>query len=149
MHISAIAPVVEEDPCNPDPCGPYANPPRRNGDQCDCTCQSGMIGSPPNCKPECIFNNDCPSELACKNQKCVDPCPGLCGINASCRVRKHIPICVCNSGYQGDPFTRCSRITSKLLHRLSIISNFSFQLHNALRLFSPATPHRVASTLTV
>jgi len=108
-----VEPVVEEDPCNPNPCGSYSNPPRRNGDRCDCSCQPQMIGSPPNCRPECNFNNDCPSELACKNQRCVDPCPGLCGINASCRVRSHIPICVCNKGFQGDPFTQCRRITSK------------------------------------
>ena len=113
LHVSAIEPVIEEDPCVPNPCGAYSNPPRRNGDRCDCSCQTGMIGSPPNCHPECIFNNDCPTELACKNQRCVDPCPGLCGIHATCRVRSHIPICVCDTGYQGDPFTQCRRITSK------------------------------------
>jgi hypothetical protein len=68
LHVSAIEAVVEEDPCNPDPCGPYVNPPRRNGDRCDCSCKPDMIGSPPNCKPECIFNNDCPTELACKTR---------------------------------------------------------------------------------
>ena len=113
MHVLAVEPVVEEDPCNPNSCGPYSNPPRRQGDRCDCSCQTNMIGSPPNCHPECIFNNDCPTELACKNQRCVDPCPGLCGIHATCRVRSHIPICVCDKGFQGDPFTQCRRVTSK------------------------------------
>ena len=72
-----------------------------------------MIGSPPNCRPECVVNSDCSQELACISRKCQDPCPGLCGINAYCRVRNHVPICVCNQGYQGDPFSRCNRITSK------------------------------------
>ena len=148
MHVSAIEPIVEEDPCNPDPCGPYANPPRRNGDRCDCSCQQGMIGSPPNCHPECIFNNDCPTDKACQNQRCVDPCPGLCGVNAACRVRNHIPICVCNPGYQGDPFSHCRRVTSKDSQPIHWY-NLNFQPLKSLRWCSPATPLHVASMLTV
>ena len=111
--ILAIAPVVEEDPCEPNPCGPNSNPPRRNGDRCDCSCLPEMIGSPPNCRPECYINSDCPSDKACISRKCQDPCPGLCGINANCRVRNHVPICVCIRNYEGDPFSRCDRVTSK------------------------------------
>ena len=113
LHVLAIEPVIEEDPCEPNPCGQYSNPPRNVGGRCDCSCLPGMIGSPPNCRPECLFNQDCPDDKACKNQKCVDPCPGLCGINANCKVRNHIPICVCNRGYAGDPFSQCRLITSK------------------------------------
>ena len=107
-------PNVAEDPCDPNPCGPYSNPPRNNVERCDCSCLPGMIGSPPNCRPECVFNQDCPSDKSCQSQKCIDPCPGLCGINAVCRVRNHIPICVCNKGFTGDPFLQCQRITSKI-----------------------------------
>ena len=109
----AIEPVVAEDPCDPNPCGPNSLPPQQIGDRCHCTCMPEMIGSPPNCRPECVVNSDCSQELACISRKCQDPCPGLCGINAYCRVRSHVPICVCNQGYQGDPFSRCNRITSK------------------------------------
>jgi hypothetical protein len=56
MFYAAIAPVIEEDPCDPNPCGPYSNPPRNSGDRCDCTCLPGMIGQPPNCRPECQLN---------------------------------------------------------------------------------------------
>jgi hypothetical protein len=108
-----IEPVVVEDPCNPNPCGLYSNPPRNVGDRCDCSCLPGMIGSPPNCRPECIRNADCPTDKACRNQKCVDPCPGLCGRNAYCNVRNHIPICICENGFIGDPFSSCYRPTSK------------------------------------
>ena len=108
-----MEPVVEEDPCNPNPCGPYSNPPRQNGDRCDCSCLPGMVGSPPNCKPECILNQDCPTDKACRRQKCVDPCPGICGQNAYCNVRNHVPICICNKGYVGNPFASCQRPTSK------------------------------------
>ena len=112
----AIEPVIYDDPCDPDPCGPNSNPPRVNGDRCDCSCLPEMIGSPPNCRPECVVNSDCPQDKACISRKCQDPCPGLCGVNAYCRVRSHIPICVCNQGYQGDPFSQCYRVTSKNLN---------------------------------
>lgn len=42
------------------------------------------------------------------NQKCKDPCPGLCGIDAECRVVSHSPICICLPGLIGDPFTKCT-----------------------------------------
>lgn len=47
---------------------------------------------------------------ACSNQKCRNPCVGTCGINALCNVNNHHPICRCQSGYTGDPFTRCYEI---------------------------------------
>lgn len=40
-------------------------------------------------------------------QKCQDPCPGSCGVNAYCNVYNHNPICSCIDGYTGDPFTSC------------------------------------------
>ena len=113
LHVLAIEPVIKEDPCEPNPCGQYSNPPRNVGGRCDCSCLPSMIGSPPNCRPECVFNQDCPDDKACKSQKCVDPCPGLCGVNANCKVRNHIPICICSRGYVGDPFSQCRLITSK------------------------------------
>lgn len=65
------------------------------------------MGSPPNCRPECTINSDCPSNKACMNQKCRDPCPGSCGLGANCAVLNHIPICTCPEGYTGDPFANC------------------------------------------
>ena len=116
-----VKPVVEEDPCDPNPCGPNSNSPRNyGGSDCQCSCLPGMIGNPPNCRPECVFNNDCPTDKACQSQNCVDPCPGLCGSNAYCRVRNHIPICVCNKGFTGDPFVQCSRITSRFIYHQNI-----------------------------
>ena len=109
--ILAILPV-ESDPCDPNPCGPNSNPPRVIGDRCQCSCLPQMIGSPPNCRPECVINQDCPTDKACINRKCQDPCPGLCGINARCNVRNHVPICSCNPGFVGDPFVQCNRQTT-------------------------------------
>ena len=106
------------DPCNPTPCGINAQCSARNG-AASCNCYSGMEGDPYiACKHECTVNTECSSNLACINNKCRDPCPGVCGAHAYCRVTNHFPICKCDAGYIGDPFTSCqikpTRKTSNL-----------------------------------
>ena len=74
-----------------------------------CSCMHDYSGDPyVICKPECILSTDCPSNLACLNMKCLDPCPGTCGVNAICTVVNHRPICKCTPGYTGDPFSYCT-----------------------------------------
>lgn len=76
-----------------------------------CACLSGYAGDPlTQCrKVECtgkllnIYDNkfnfelkmyllssldhsDCGGNLACQNEKCVNPCAGVCGVNADCTV---------------------------------------------------------------
>lgn len=109
FSITVGHPVVEDNlnPCQPSPCGLNSQCRLING-QGVCSCLSNYIGAPPYCKPECIQNSDCPSNLACQNMRCQDPCPGLCGINAECSVIYHQGICKCRSQYIGDPFSKCS-----------------------------------------
>ncbi|CAH2015289.1 unnamed protein product [Acanthoscelides obtectus] len=105
-------PVVT-DPCVPSPCG--ANSQCRNiGNNPSCSCLPNYIGNPPNCKPECTINSECPSNLACINEKCKDPCPGSCGIGAVCEVRNHNPNCACPPGYSGDAFVTCIYVPPQL-----------------------------------
>lgn len=100
-------PQPRTDPCRPSPCGPNSIC-RVTGDRPTCSCQSEMIGAPPNCRPQCITSSECPLNQACLNQKCSDPCPETCGLNAHCRVSNHNPICSCPPAFpQGDPFDRC------------------------------------------
>lgn len=73
------------------------------------------LGSPPGCRPECAISSECSTNRACINQKCVDPCVGLCGQNTICRVVNHSPICACKPDCTGDPFTRCFPIPSKTI----------------------------------
>jgi hypothetical protein len=73
-----------------------------------CVCQSGMFGAPPNCRPECENHQDCPSNRACVQQRCTDPCVGSCGYNALCNVHNHQPVCQCFEGYDGDPYSGCN-----------------------------------------
>lgn len=100
-------PIPIENPCVPSPCGPNSQC-QVKGQLPSCSCLPNFIGSPPNCKPECISNGECPYHLACKNMKCKDPCPGTCGQNAQCNVISHTPQCICYPGYIGDPFTQCT-----------------------------------------
>lgn len=101
------------DPCNPSPCGLYAECKAVQGSP-SCSCKPTYVGSPPNCRPECVVNTDCPSSRACIAEKCRDPCEGSCGFNSECRVQNHIPICTCRPGFTGDPFTQCTQIIERL-----------------------------------
>lgn len=108
-------------PCDPSPCGPNSQC-REVNLQAVCSCIPGFIGAPPTCRPECVSSNECSLKKACVNQKCIDPCPGTCGINAKCQVAHHNPICSCMNKYTGDPFTKCIQLgilyTYKYLHML-------------------------------
>lgn len=103
-------------PCEDNPCGPHSQC-RVVNDRAVCSCQQFCIGSPPNCRPECIVSAECPQDRACINTRCQDPCPGTCGVNARCQVVGHNPICSCPNGYTGDPFILCSvEVKSKNKH---------------------------------
>lgn len=94
-------------PCSPSPCGANAVCKERNNAG-SCSCLDTYIGNPyEGCRPECVVNTDCPSNRACVNNKCADPCPGTCGSNAECQVVSHVPLCTCITGYTGDPFRYC------------------------------------------
>lgn len=99
-------PVPVGNPCIPSPCGLYSDC-RVVQEHPVCSCIPNFLGAPPNCRPECTINSECPADKSCINQKCIDPCPGVCGLNAICRTVNHNPICSCMYGYVGDPFTRC------------------------------------------
>lgn len=107
--------VVHEyvNPCSPSPCGSNSQC-REVNEQAVCSCLPTYVGSPPNCRPECVVSSECARDKACISQKCSDPCPGTCGTNANCRVNNHSPICTCRNEYTGDPFTRCFAIPRKL-----------------------------------
>jgi hypothetical protein len=112
MYISLTAPLptpvqqVPIDPCVPSPCGINSQC-QNNGGTPACSCLPTFIGMPPNCRPECVIHSECPSNQACIRERCRGPCPGACGTGAQCHVLNHLPICTCQEGYSGDPFTSC------------------------------------------
>ncbi|KAK1134104.1 hypothetical protein K0M31_011886 [Melipona bicolor] len=104
--LKAEEPVQPISPCQPSPCGPNAICQVINNSP-SCSCKPEFIGTPPNCKPECISNSECNSHLACIERKCRDPCTGSCGSNAECHVVNHVPSCICAKDFTGDPFVQC------------------------------------------
>lgn len=104
-------------PCAASACGPSALCSPLEDGQETCTCPVGYIGNPYfECRPECTVHSDCIPNLACINRRCVDPCPGTCGINAACNVLSHQPNCFCPPGYSGNPYSRCFPETRKPRH---------------------------------
>lgn len=101
---------LPQNPCQPTPCGPNSQC-RDINNVAVCTCVPGFLGNPPTCHPECTVNSDCPRNRACSNQKCIDPCPGACGINTRCATVNHSPICSCAPHYTGNPLINCQTIS--------------------------------------
>lgn len=136
----------------PSPCGPNSEC-REIGDVPSCTCKSGYVGSPPNCRPECTINSECQSNLACIRQKCQDPCPGSCGIGAVCNVINHTPICSCPDGYIGDPFNNCYPkpiSTSKYYFRPRTSATFNIDyLQHQHQLLQILVIHRLADQMQI
>ncbi len=114
-------------PCIPSPCGPNAQCLVR-GETPSCSCLPEFIGSPPNCRPECISNSECPGNKACRNQKCQDPCPGACAFNAECYVLSHTPRCSCPAGYTGNPEIQCTLIGKCVQLELFILKPWGYYL---------------------
>ena len=77
-----------------------------------CTCPQGLIGDPlkNGCKQpgDCFTDTDCPNSAACIDNTCHDPCskPFVCGRNAQCLTKDHIPHCRCPGQTTGDPQVR-------------------------------------------
>lgn len=131
--VAPKVPQVASNPCMPSPCG--GNSECRVLDHRPvCSCLPGMLGAPPNCRPECLIHADCPTRLACIGSKCKNPCAGSCGFNTVCNVVNHQPLCTCQPGYQGDPFSGCSQGKS-LFRRLHLSFNLNTTNVQTISLF--------------
>lgn len=99
---------VNRDPCYPSPCS-VNTVCRSQGNVPICECIPGYFGNPTGagCHPECVISSDCPRTKSCVNNKCIDPCPDVCGYGATCKTVNHSPICSCPSQTAGDPFVEC------------------------------------------
>lgn len=105
--VTAAEPPRNVNPCLLGTCGPNSECHELDG-RAVCSCAFGMLGAPPNCRPECVIHQECPSNRACIAQQCQDPCIGSCGFNARCTTQNHQPICSCIEGYEGDPYASCT-----------------------------------------
>lgn len=94
--------------CNNQICGPNTEC-KQKGRVLGCVCKKGFYGDPLiGCRPQCVLNPDCEENKACINNKCENPCKGVCGVNALCEVKNHVPLCYCPPNHSGDPFLSCS-----------------------------------------
>lgn len=84
-----------------------------SGNRAECRCLSGYRGNPfESCRViGCRSNSDCPSDKACENAVCVNPCvyDNVCSPRAECIPQNHMPICKCSEGFFGNPYVDCKR----------------------------------------
>lgn len=108
-----LAGCVSTDECNHAPCAYGAQCVSQKGGY-KCVCPKGMVGDP--YKTQCIYedpagkdymcknNNDCASNLYCKDSYCISPCTDLtCGANAYCDAENHAGWCRCRVGFTQGP----------------------------------------------
>ena len=133
LNLAEVFTPEQPRPCDSHPCGPNAhcrvNP---NSGSAACVCPPDYHGDPyMSCRPECAANSDCPRHRTCLNNRCVDPCAGVCGLESLCRVVNHLPVCGCPQGYTGDPYSLCRPIP--VLSKIAIDSGawgFAYFNHN-------------------
>ena len=104
-------------PCTTDkPCGRLAVCTPENH-RATCECSPGTSGDPyRECRPvkkgECDHDHECPDALACYDHRCRNPCTQdpagrPCGEYAECRASSHRAVCMCPSGWAGNPHDKC------------------------------------------
>lgn len=103
--------------CEPSPCGVNARCYIQNSNEI-CECVPEYHGNPyEGCRPECVGNSDCQMNRACVRNRCVDPCPGFCGVNAVCSIVNHAPVCTCPSETTGNALRICSPVDRVGVHQ--------------------------------
>lgn len=123
--------TIPSNPCIPTPCGPNSNCHVVN-ELSVCSCLPNYIGRAPNCRPECMTNSECARNLACVNERCIDPCIGTCGAYATCIVYNHQAVCRCPDEFTGDPFSACSPIPSKCSVGSEVCKHGASNVHRKL-----------------
>lgn len=77
-----------------------------------CECLPGLGGNP---RVACVLlgcrsNTDCPTNKACINNKCENPCAfNVCTNQTECNVYNHAVECACPPGYRGNLEVGCAR----------------------------------------
>lgn len=80
-------------------------------------CEPLKIYVPP---PQCTQDFECPKDLACINEKCLNPCKeiGPCDSSAECRVINSVPVrtmmCVCPDNWAPNENGQCRPVQSPL-----------------------------------
>lgn len=93
--------------------------------QAICECPPGMAGNPQIAcvVAGCRADTDCPSNKACINMKCIDPCTrnNPCIKPSECTVYNHRTDCACPPGYIGNIGTSCKKSKTYFLSTLYLV----------------------------
>ena len=66
---------------------------------------------------ECRKDADCPTNKACIDHSCVDPCKtNPCAPQAICTAANHIAVCTCPVGWAGNAHEECFQCKSSSLY---------------------------------
>ena len=108
FEIPSIHHTVQDTACSSISCGPNSECRIVDGLP-KCNCISGYTGNPPNCKSECVGNNDCKENQVCVQKRCRSACLGKCAKGARCLVdpQTKSATCKCRKGFEGDPEKEC------------------------------------------
>ncbi|KAK9880682.1 hypothetical protein WA026_011918 [Henosepilachna vigintioctopunctata] len=68
--------------------------------------------TPGNCKIRCKNSRQCPKNMACSNNICINLCSrrDTCGTNAVCKMVSHKAVCQCRPGFTGNPSKKCRQL---------------------------------------
>ena len=96
-----------QDPCKTTSCAKGAFC-RVTDHRPTCFCPEGYTGTPEVAcfRTECDTNNECPLGHLCQGGACQDRC-SECGQGALCHAENDLIICVCPSGFTGNPRLGC------------------------------------------
>ncbi|MPC50470.1 hypothetical protein E2C01_044299 [Portunus trituberculatus] len=76
-----------------------------------CTCQPGYEGDPEIACTTigCISDTQCSDDRLCYENNCISPCilDNPCAPHAECHAAAHKAVCLCPSGYDGNPLKEC------------------------------------------
>lgn len=139
-------------PCKYTQCGSNAECRSDYNHKARCYCLNDYRGNPLiGCsRPECTQNSECPYNLACQNEKCVDPCQ--CAQSAQCIVNNHIPSCRCPTGFTGNPSVECRIVQQEPTCRMdadcpSKLACFSGDCKNPCHETKPCAKNAVCSVV--
>lgn len=112
-------------PCDPNPCAGIENAMCiEQNDMGTCVCLPNFYGDPEKdggCMPKCKEYTDCPSNQACIQSECHDPCEDVCPDSADCHITANrMAKCVCKVGFTGDAYRNCTKIEQNCRIQLKI-----------------------------
>lgn len=106
-----------------------------------CLCPVGYTGTPETAciRSVCARDDECPAGRVCQGGACQDPC-SECGRGAICQKESGLLICLCPSGFTGNPRLGCGPSKTLFTYLSFYMLTSNFDLHRLSSSF-PDTLH--------